>query len=234
MKRILLILALFVSVVINSCKAQDYIEWVGQSYTPITNGYLYNWYAVTDSKNIAPVGWHVPTYTELGNLATYLGGSSVAGSRLKESGTTYWNTPNTGAINDVYFNLRGSGYRSDLGAYSALYISTRLWTTYDGGTIGFQYESVYNDTYFQLVNRSKKYGFSVRLVADSGSPTSCIGNDGKVYETVTINGVTYTKYNIAETKYRDGTSIPEITDNTAWSLLVTGARCVYNNDESNK
>ena len=202
-------------------------------YTTIKYGYLYNWYAVNNVLNIANTGWHVPTYTELENLATYLGGSTVAGGKLKETGTTYWDSPNSGATNEVGFNLRGAGNRTNSGTFGGLKTSTRLWTTYDGGTIGFQYEAVYNDTYFQLVNRDKKYGFSVRLIADSGTPTVYTGNDGKKYRTVTVNGVTYLADNLAETKYRDGSLIPVVTDATTWSGLITGAMCAYNNDSNN-
>src|SRR5664279_2839934 len=52
-------------------------------------GRLYTWYAVTDSRNICPTGWHVPTDAEWTTLNTYLGDDSVAGGKLKETGITH-------------------------------------------------------------------------------------------------------------------------------------------------
>ena len=79
----------------------------------ITNGYLYNWYAATDSRNIAPVGFHVPTLAEWGILKTYVGGYLVAGQKLKESNPLYW-VLNTGT-NVFNFNTRGSASRNVVG-----------------------------------------------------------------------------------------------------------------------
>ena len=39
--------------------------------------------------------------------------------------------------------------------------------------------------------------------------------------------------NLAVTKYNDGTSIPEVRDDSTWGTLTTGAWCWYNNDPSN-
>lgn len=60
-----------------------------------------------------------------------------------------------------------------------------------------------------------------------------VGNDGKVYPTVAIGTQVWMAANLAETKYRNGDTIPTVTDNTTWAGLTTGAKCAYNNDESN-
>lgn len=51
-------------------------------------GRLYNCYAVNNSKNLAPTGWHVPTREEWDILIEFLGGIEVAGKKLKDIGTT--------------------------------------------------------------------------------------------------------------------------------------------------
>ena len=68
-----------------------------------TYGRIYNWYAVDDNRNVAPPGWHVATQAEWNTLVTFLGGDDVAGGKLKESGTTHWESPNTGATNQTGF-----------------------------------------------------------------------------------------------------------------------------------
>ena len=52
-------------------------------------GHLYNWYAVTDSRNIAPFGWHIASNEEWTELSDFLGGASIAGGELKETGTSH-------------------------------------------------------------------------------------------------------------------------------------------------
>jgi uncharacterized protein (TIGR02145 family) len=205
----------------------------------IEHGALYNWYAVTDSRNIANTGWHVPTVSEIQTLVSYLGGDSVAGGKLKETGTAYWESPNTGADNSSGFNARGSGGRSYSGSFFDLKYVGYFWGTNTvllGNPLGIAMlynSSEINYTWTYASPNSLKDGTSVRLVADSGSPTSYIGNDGKVYRTVTIGTQTWVADNLNETKYRDGSTIPIVSDNSAWSALTTGAMCYYDNDESN-
>ena len=56
-------------------------------------GLLYNWHAVSDFRNIAPTGWHIPNDAEFNTLRTYVGGEGAAGAKLKETGFTHWNSP---------------------------------------------------------------------------------------------------------------------------------------------
>jgi uncharacterized protein (TIGR02145 family) len=56
--------------------------------------------------------------------------------------------------------------------------------------------------------------------------------DGNTYFTVTIGSQVWMKENLKTTKYNDGTSIPNITDVTAWAGLTTPAYCWYNNNAS--
>jgi len=74
-------------------------------------GKLYNWHAVADSRNICPAGWHVPTDAEWDALANFLGGSNVAGGKMKATGTAHWNSPNTDATNSSGFTGLPGGYR---------------------------------------------------------------------------------------------------------------------------
>jgi uncharacterized protein (TIGR02145 family) len=107
-------------------------QWAydGNEGNVATYGRLYTWYAVNDSRNVCPTGWHVPSDPEWTTLTTYLGGESVAGSKLKETGTTHWQSPNTGATNETGFTaLPGSlryqdGMFDFIGGYGYWWSST--------------------------------------------------------------------------------------------------------------
>ena len=67
-----------------------------------------------------PSGWHLPSDAEWTEFADYLGGSSVAGGKLKEPGTTHWNSPNTGATNESGFMALPGGSRSSGGTFYSM------------------------------------------------------------------------------------------------------------------
>jgi uncharacterized protein (TIGR02145 family) len=66
----------------------------------------------------------------------------------------------------------------------------------------------------------------------ANAPT-VIDIDGNIYKTITIGTQVWMKENLKTTKYNDGTEIPNITDNSAWEGLTTGAYSDYNNTPSN-
>jgi uncharacterized protein (TIGR02145 family) len=57
--------------------------------------------------------------------------------------------------------------------------------------------------------------------------------NGNSYKTVTIGTQVWMAENLRTTKYKDGSSIPNVTDNSQWSALTTGAWSNYNNDSQN-
>ncbi len=135
--------------------------------TIATFGRLYNWYAVNTGK-LAPKGWHVPTDAEWTELTDYLGGESMAGDKLKETGTTHWNSPNTGATNETGFTALPGGCRDLDGSFYVIGGSGYWWSA----TVNYasnawyrsmHYNSSYVDSYFTY---SKEDGSSVRCVRD--------------------------------------------------------------------
>ena len=207
----------------------------------IKYGLLFNWYAASDARNITSAGWHVPAVAEWLTLINYLGGYALAGAEMKETGFTYWDSPNTGATNSVKFNLRGSGWR--YGPFGGFYAGKNIigftWsiTEWDA-TNGRCLESYNNLILCQLASEHKRDGAGIRPMKDStilnhGQTGTYTGNDGKVYRTICIGTQEWLADNLAETKYRDGSAIPEVTSDAAWAALSTGAMCAYDNDWSN-
>jgi uncharacterized protein (TIGR02145 family) len=134
-----------------------------------TYGALYNKFAVLDSRNLCPSGWHVPTDEEWTTLTTYLGGESVAGGKLKEKGTTHWNSPNTGANNITGFTALPGSIRIFDGTYDIIGYGG-LWCSsseYDGGVYEMWGRYIYS--WSNMVERSDyggRNGASVRCIKD--------------------------------------------------------------------
>jgi uncharacterized protein (TIGR02145 family) len=134
----------------------------------ITYGKLYNWYAVTDSRKIAPSGWHVPTNAEWISLSDQLGGASVAGGKLKETGTAHWASPNT-ATNESGFSAFAGGLRTYDGTFLGSGGTLGSWWTATPVDATFSYSKRLSNTLgllFQDSNRENQYGYSVRCIRD--------------------------------------------------------------------
>ena len=134
-----------------------------------TYGRLYNWYTVVDSRNLCPIGWHIPTDTEWTTLTTYLGGDSIAGGKLKEVGTTHWQSPNTAATNETGFTALPGGYHDSGGAFGGIEIDGYWWSTSENSPIIHWAWARY--MYYELSFAYRDYdyepdGISVRCLKD--------------------------------------------------------------------
>ena len=134
-------------------------------------GRIYNFYAVTDPRELCPVGWHVPDNGEWALLGNAFGGSSAAGGALKTVGTLddtgLWYTPNTNATNASGFSAVPGGYRSQYGAYTQMSFGAYYWAGQSAGS---------NDGWFSQLRYDfnnltgnifdGRFGASVRCIRD--------------------------------------------------------------------
>ena len=131
-----------------------------------TYGALYNWYAVNTGK-LSPTGWHVPTTIDWEKLISFLGGDSIVGGKLKETGTEHWMSPNLGANNYGGFTALPAGSRNSNGTFENLGISTRWWTATEVSDLSAWYRSLlYSNSAAQKGYGSKTFGYSIRCVKD--------------------------------------------------------------------
>ncbi|MFM7671278.1 MAG: fibrobacter succinogenes major paralogous domain-containing protein, partial [Bacteroidota bacterium] len=127
-------------------------------------GKLYNWYAVSDSRGLAPVGYHIPSDDEWTILTDYLGGAEKAGAKMKSK--QGWAEDNNGTNSSGFSGLPG-GFRSLVGTFGyigkfggwwsfAEYSTDSAWYRYlssNGGDVGRSLDD-------------KGEGFSVRCLWD--------------------------------------------------------------------
>lgn len=143
----------------------NYGAWCYYNDEPSLGIKLYNWYAVNDPRGLAPIGWWIPTQYEWQQLSTYLGGDSVSGGKLKEEGTTHWDSPNTGADNSSGFTALGTGFRDNLGDYYSLNQEALFWTaTEETTSVSNAYYLSYTSASLSPSSYEINYGFSVRAV----------------------------------------------------------------------
>jgi len=131
-------------------------------------GRLYNWYAIKDNRNIAPTGWHVSTDAEWTTMTAYLGGLGEAGSKLKETGTTHWLTPNTGATNETGFTALAGGCRNSSGVFGDIGKIGYWWSYTTEGPVFLDWYHYLRNDYSSLssYNCALEVGLSVRCVKD--------------------------------------------------------------------
>jgi uncharacterized protein (TIGR02145 family) len=144
-----------------------------------TYGKLYNWYAVAGiynsaslnnpslRKQLAPVGWHIPSDSEWTTLITFLGGQNIAGSKMKATCTTLWNPPNYSATNSSGFTGLPGGMLVDGPIFQQMGRRGYWWSSdqtsgYNGNYCLVGYEIALSIVSYQ----PKQYGISVRCIKD--------------------------------------------------------------------
>ena len=128
-------------------------------------GKLYNWYTVNTGK-LAPTGWHVPSEAEWTTLATYLGGTSVAGGAMKS--TALWSSPNTGATNSSGFTGLPAGNRvGSNGTFTNILQFGSFWSSSEINTSSAWSKYLqYNGSILTTGSTNMDVGISVRCIKD--------------------------------------------------------------------
>jgi uncharacterized protein (TIGR02145 family) len=152
---------------------EKYCYWDQLSKCEIYGGlYLWdemmNYSSTIGAQGICPNGWHIPSFDEYDLMITFLGGSSSAGGKLKETGLAHWKTPNTGATNESGFTALPGGVRTLGGSVSALTEKGFFWISQTGvEDWGYMIMLEYN--YASVLHGSatdKSNGLSVRCLRD--------------------------------------------------------------------
>ena len=130
-------------------------------YGKLYNGHVTN-SSTNGNKNVCPTGWHVPSVMEWTILSNYLGGSDIAGSKLKEAGTTHWLSPNSDANNASNFTAVASGTKFPDGHFDSFGTWTTLWS--NNGSNYMDLNCANGN--FLLRNQNVQFGFAVRCIKD--------------------------------------------------------------------
>lgn len=156
-------------------EVKDYNEWANlttgawcYNYNNPTSGYgkLYNWNAVNDSRGLAPIGFHIPTDAEWTTLTDTLGGESVAGGKMKSTGTSFGLSHNSNATNESGFSGLMGGIRSSWGAFNGS--DGMWWSSSEDDNTSYAICRVLKNSSGNLFRYGhiKTQGFSVRCLKD--------------------------------------------------------------------
>ncbi len=127
-------------------------------------GKLYNGWVASDSRNVCPAGWHVPSDNEFMVLSDFLGGFSVAGGKMKINDSQYWYSPNTGATNESGFSGVAGGTRGSTGQFGYLNLAGLWWgSTADNFSV-FHASLSCSNANLNLGSWNKKEGLSIRCL----------------------------------------------------------------------
>ncbi len=171
--------------------AWDALEYTDKAYCYYDNstanrdvyGTLYTWAAAMNGatssdidpsgvQGVCPSGWHLPSDAEWYELALFLGGGSegsVAGGKLKETGTIHWISPNSDATNSSGFTALPGGYRFSIGSFNYMGNNAMFWSSTEYVHMSGMAWILALGYNYSMENRHtspKEAGYSVRCLRD--------------------------------------------------------------------
>jgi uncharacterized protein (TIGR02145 family) len=140
-------------------------------------GRLYNWNdamknsSAVSSQGACPCGWHIPGDKEWQTLENFLGGALVAGGKMKDTGTTHWNAPNSGATDSSTLTiLAGGEYDAHYvpHVFQSLMMYAVFWTSTSISTsLARERYLSYDGTGSLIYDWYKEMKYSIRCVKDT-------------------------------------------------------------------
>ena len=129
-----------------------------------TYGKLYNWFAVNDTRGLAPKGYHIPTDAEWTILINYLGGVDSAESEMKS--ISNWKEDSNGSNTSGFAGLPG-GFRDSYGWFDLFGAYGFWWSSSENDTLDAWFRFLYSSNGIVVRNgNGKQHGFSVRCLRD--------------------------------------------------------------------
>jgi uncharacterized protein (TIGR02145 family) len=128
-------------------------------------GILYNWYAVTDPRGLAPEGWRMPSLNEWQKLITSVGGDDLAVKKIKSK--TGWSKKRNGN-NQTGLDAQPAGYKSSCGHFFDSATNTAIWwtSTADGNNTAKAIRIDSDSPLVKITGSNKGSGFSVRCIKE--------------------------------------------------------------------
>ena len=122
-------------------------------------GKMYNWYAVSDSRGLCPIGWQVPSDELWTSFGQYFGSNPKV---LKSTGNTYWNIDNSGSMNSLGFSALPGGEKSGSGAFNLKGEYGAWWSSTQNINNGAWIRALDSGTSIFRATYSRTNGLSVR------------------------------------------------------------------------
>lgn len=132
-----------------------------ESVNGLKYGKIYNWYAVSDPRGLAPEGWKIPSVDDWFILIESLGENNVAANNLR---SISWGGLTNKETNKSGFSGMPGGGRNGLGEFYEINESGIWWTTTTEGVASWSIVLHSEGVYKKMADNS--YGFSVRCLRD--------------------------------------------------------------------